>query len=253
MSDCRNIGGVLAKTDAICLLELIHSSLFCTTEQDFRKLILDAKKLISFDHAACLMGTKSRSHALTRYELINISYPDEWLYYYVTKNYHLVDPIVKENFTNYSLQYWHDTYKKFDAPRQFVMEAEDFGLRKGYSIGQRNLNATEGSLFSFAGKNIEHTPRTEIILTHIMPHLHQAFMRLMEADGRKKGAVSLTQREKEILRWVKEGKSTWDVSVILGISRDTVKFHMKNIFHKLNTTSRSHAIAVALGEKLIDF
>jgi DNA-binding CsgD family transcriptional regulator len=86
-----------------------------------------------------------------------------------------------------------------------------------------------------------------------MPHLHQAFMRLMEADGRKKGAVSLTQREKEILRWVKEGKSTWDVSVILGISRDTVKFHMKNIFHKLNTTSRSHAIAVALGEKLIDF
>ncbi|HWR73080.1 MAG TPA: LuxR C-terminal-related transcriptional regulator [Nitrospirota bacterium] len=32
-----------------------------------------------------------------------------------------------------------------------------------------------------------------------------------------------------------------------------MKFHLKNIYHKLNTTNRSHAIAVALGNKLIDF
>jgi DNA-binding CsgD family transcriptional regulator len=41
--------------------------------------------------------------------------------------------------------------------------------------------------------------------------------------------------------------------MILGISQDTVKFHMKRIFQKLNTNSRSHAIAIAIGKKLIDF
>lgn len=62
----------------------------------------------------------------------------------------------------------------------------------------------------------------------------------------------LTSREKEILAWVKEGKNNWEISAILGISQNTVKFHLKNIFQKLNTTNRSQAIAVAFRCKLID-
>jgi LuxR family transcriptional regulator, quorum-sensing system regulator CviR len=243
----------LSHQDALCLLELIHASLSCATEEGFRKLMAGVKNLVSFDYAACLMGRKSGKNAVVSYELINVSYPDEWLYHYVENNYHLIDPIVKENFTNYSLQYWQDTYKKRGTPKKFVKGAEDFNLRKGYSIGQTNLTLTEGSLFSFAGDSIEHTARTEVVLRRIIPHLHRAFNQLLNKEEKKTRPVSLTGREREILLWLKEGKSTWDVSRILGISQDTVKFHLKNIYHKLNTTNRSHAIAVALGNKLIDF
>lgn len=244
---------VLSRGDAFGLLDIIHSSIFCTTEKEFRELIQDVKKLIPFDFAACLMGNKSGEDVVARYELINISYPDEWLYYYVTKKFHLIDPIVRENFANYSLQFWQDTYRKYGPPKTFIKDAEDFNLRKGYSIGLRNLSATEGSLFSFAGNSIEHSTRTQAVLQCLAPHLHRAFSNLLSHDDKKTGPIRLTPREKEILLWVKEGKSNWDISKILFISQDTVKFHMKNIFHKLNTTNRSHAIAIALGCKLIEF
>jgi DNA-binding CsgD family transcriptional regulator len=92
-----------------------------------------------------------------------------------------------------------------------------------------------------------------VVLRRIIPHLHRAFNQLLNKEEKKTRPVSLTGRERAILLWLKEGKSTWDVSRILGISQDTVKFHLQNIYHKLNTTNRSHAIAVALGNKLIDF
>lgn len=244
---------VLSKKDAFRLLEVIYASHSCSNEKDFRQLIKDLKYIVPFDFAACLMGRKSIEKDITQYELINISYPDEWLYHYVTKKYHLVDPIVKANFTNYSLQYWQDTYKKYSVQKQFVKEAEDFKLNKGYSVGQRNRTQTEGSLFSFAGISLEHKLRTEIILKHIAPHLHEAFNNVLVKERKPGELGTVTSREKEVLLWLKEGKSSWEISVILSISQDTVNYHVQNIYRKLNACSRAHAVAIALGKMLIEF
>jgi DNA-binding NarL/FixJ family response regulator len=84
-----------------------------------------------------------------------------------------------------------------------------------------------------------------IVVNHIVPRLRS------EKQGGR--TVCLTIREKEILRWVKDGKNTWDIASILGISRDTVKFHLKKVFHKLNVSSRSQVVAMAIELKLIDF
>jgi len=93
--------------------------------------------------------------------------------------------------------------------------------------------------------------RHQLIVKHMVPQLQ-----LLAGRFRDKAmigqTISLTSREKEILMWVKEGKSTWEISSIIGVSKDTVKFHMKNIFHKLNASSRSQAISVAIANKLID-
>lgn len=56
----------------------------------------------------------------------------------------------------------------------------------------------------------------------------------------------LTDRELEVLKWAKEGKSYWETSVIMDISERTVKFHLSNIYRKLNAVNRSQAIAVAV-------
>jgi len=56
----------------------------------------------------------------------------------------------------------------------------------------------------------------------------------------------LTDRENEILRWVMEGKSTWDIAQILNITERTVKFHVDNIMKKFNAVNRAHAVAIAL-------
>mgnify|MGYP001559702632 FL=1 len=246
-----HLKNLLSKNDAICLLELIQKSFLCSKEEDLRNLISDLKILIPFDHAVCLLGKKGISDNVSSYNALNVSFPSEWFDLYVMKNFHKIDPIVKENFLSFALQYWADTYKKYNPPKDFIMAAEDFDLKKGYSYGIRNYRGTEGSLFSFAGNSIECNRRTEIILTHMIPALHQALSAIV-THRTKKHIAALSQREKEILAWVGYGKRTWDISVILGISERTVKFHIRNIMQKLDVVTRAQAVAVAIEQGLLD-
>lgn len=63
---------------------------------------------------------------------------------------------------------------------------------------------------------------------------------------------TLTKREEEVLYWVKEGKSTWDIGKLLSISEPTITFHLKNIYKKLEVANRPHAVAKAISYGLIE-
>ena len=62
----------------------------------------------------------------------------------------------------------------------------------------------------------------------------------------------LTPRETEVLEFIGEGCTTWEVSKHLGISRKTVENHKQRIFAKLDVQNQAHAIAVAVRRGLID-
>ena len=51
----------------------------------------------------------------------------------------------------------------------------------------------------------------------------------------------LTPRERDVLAWVRQGKTNEEISVILGCSHHTVNDHLKSIFRKLNVTNRTAA------------
>lgn len=52
----------------------------------------------------------------------------------------------------------------------------------------------------------------------------------------------LSQREIEIMNWVKQGKTNFEIGVILNISTFTVKNHLQRIFRKLDVTNRAQAV-----------
>jgi DNA-binding NarL/FixJ family response regulator len=53
--------------------------------------------------------------------------------------------------------------------------------------------------------------------------------------------AGVTRREAEILRLVAEGYSNADVAKMLWIAEQTVKFHLSNIYRKLNVSNRTEA------------
>ena len=55
--------------------------------------------------------------------------------------------------------------------------------------------------------------------------------------------VRLTERERDAVAWVAEGKSDWEISVILGVSETTVRFHVDNARKKLGAVNRAQAVA----------
>ncbi|HVB99452.1 MAG TPA: response regulator transcription factor [Candidatus Dormibacteraeota bacterium] len=56
----------------------------------------------------------------------------------------------------------------------------------------------------------------------------------------------LTRREVEIIRLMANGKSNKEIGDSLGISDNTVKVHVRNMFRKLGATSRTEALRIAL-------
>jgi len=52
-------------------------------------------------------------------------------------------------------------------------------------------------------------------------------------------------RELEVLHWMKSGKSSRDMAVILNITERTVNYHVGNIMQKLNVINRSQAVSEA--------
>ena len=62
----------------------------------------------------------------------------------------------------------------------------------------------------------------------------------------------LTAREREILQLLADGMSNADVAGRLFISQETVKSHVRHILTKLEADTRTHAVAIALRDAIID-
>jgi DNA-binding CsgD family transcriptional regulator len=60
-----------------------------------------------------------------------------------------------------------------------------------------------------------------------------------------KKPIFLTARETEVLHWVAVGKSCDETGSILGVTERTVKFHLQNVYRKLDVVNRAQAVTVA--------
>lgn len=62
---------------------------------------------------------------------------------------------------------------------------------------------------------------------------------------------TLSERERECLFWVAEGKTTEEVALILSVSSNTVNTYIANAIQKLSATNRAMAIAAAIRQGFI--
>lgn len=63
--------------------------------------------------------------------------------------------------------------------------------------------------------------------------------------------MNFSKREKEILRWTAEGKTSAEIAMILSISENTVNFHQKNMQKKINAPNKTQVACYAAATGLI--
>lgn len=65
----------------------------------------------------------------------------------------------------------------------------------------------------------------------------------ISAPSRAKPEVqALSQRQIQVLAWVLEGKTAWEIGRILGLSYRTVDGHLRQVYIKLGVRSRLQAV-----------
>ncbi|MBI5491921.1 MAG: autoinducer binding domain-containing protein [Deltaproteobacteria bacterium] len=232
----------LTKREIAEILDLAGSSLACKTEADVVKVTGRLKDLVEADN--CVVALGNTSHVK---KVVTIDYPAEWLDMYINGEFHRKDPVIKYNYRFFRPHLWSEALRAFpEGHCKGLMDmATEFGLRYGIAGGV-NGEGYRGSIFSFSSSRDRFRERHKEVLDSVIPHLHQALLRVCPSAewGRRVGELS--RRELEVLKWMGEGKTHWEISLKLNISHSTVKFHARNIIKKLNAVNKAHAIALAM-------
>lgn len=233
---------------------MIYRSTAVRKKEEMGNLLQGITHLVPATGIVAGLPSKDPRHAssieVERY--LNVSYSLSWLALYQERKFHLVDPIFQNHFEHFGRQVWSETYKRVStaAERKFIETSLNFDLDDGITLGERSSSGKGGSTFSFSGNEIPKYSRHRTILDLLAPHLHSAFSKVFrEAPS---AVVSLTNREKEVLIWTKEGKTNWEISQVLTISERTVVFHIQNAMRKLGARNRAQAMATALSLALIE-
>ncbi len=120
------------------------------------------------------------------------------------------------------------------------------------------------SLFILGAPNGRCTPQMQMYIELVLPHVHTSWLRVQATERELAGTngssaaprvdnvrMLITDRENQILFWVREGKSNQEIGDQLGISVLTVKNHVQKILRKLGAANRAQAVAKAMTLNLI--
>lgn len=243
----------LAQSDLVKLLLLSYKSLSCDDYNSLKSLILNLKELFCFENSVCAKGNVLDIIHNTDPEIaiFDICYPEGYMDYYIEKKFYSNDGVLFEFFANLSPVHWLSVGKGTAANYPASVHANDFNMHDGWTHGTLDAKSMDSIVFYFGGEKNMLDARTKIILEYIIPFFSEAFKRVSATPSNS--SLRLTDKEIEVLNWIKEGKSSWGISVILGVSQRTVEFHVNNIKRKLGVSSRPQAVAVGLQLGLIKF
>ena len=162
------------------------------------------------------------------------NYGDEHTHLYQTQGY-VWDPAIQLLQSTHIGTVSSEDLLDQEMPKEVINLKFDAGIKECLTVGVRGVL---GRCTYFAFSNFDHRllHKFRTMMQILGPHLHLAYMRATSwADHGQTSAskLALTDREEEIMRWVAEGKTNWEISVILHVSLNTIKFHLKNVYQKL--------------------
>lgn len=179
-------------------------------------------------------------------EILADGWSPEWHRRYVAEEYFLHDPCVAQCRHSPEPFRWGELpAARLVARAKLVMdEAAEFAMKEGICVPIHVPLAGPG-VVTVASDRMEVPPSAMPFIETLCVHTFRSLSALgTPGDGDE--PTPLTARERELLEWSAQGKSTDDIACILGVTRNTVESHQRNIRGKLDAINVAHAIVKAL-------
>jgi LuxR family quorum sensing-dependent transcriptional regulator len=217
--------------------------------------LIDCKK--HFGYEKFMAGHLPRSTRQTLRDCKTVAdWPVGWERRYQAQGYIHRDPVVRHLRRVVDPFTWQEAYDRFDAPETRIVstEARHFRLREGFCVPFRQTDGDDACI-SFGSERLQ-LSEDETAALHLVAIYALSMLRTLarrDAGAPPTGSPQrlLTAREVECLKWSAAGKSAWDISVILSISKRTVDQHLSNAAAKLQVMSRTQCVAEAIRRGII--
>lgn len=239
----------LGKQDLIALLELGETALNLEQPAELVLLLTRLADHLPVEQLASAAFSQGADGSPQLLAIHNLSYPDEWAAAFRHQRYPSRCPMLAQSGTLQVMSWSYEQSRHLPALRQMVDDAGQFGVQAGLCGILKPQRNRIGVLCSLSGREVMSHVRHQSFLRHFMPHFQLAQSRVLAQHpippGADRRGVELTKREQDVLRWLKAGKTNWEISRILELSESTVKFHVGNLVSKLGAHNRAHAVALA--------
>lgn len=177
----------------------------------------------------------------------------EFLKVYRERGYDAVDPIRPLGTKREDPFFWSEVPALVNltaAQKDYLAFLKQFGVREGISIP---VYGAKGSVAVVAAgtmtQDLRIGPEDLLDLQLVCAFVHKRYLQLYGASDQELPA--LTKREREVLGWIAQGKSTGVIAGILGISEHTVDTLTRRTFQKLGVNDRISAVLKAVGAGLV--
>lgn len=183
------------------------------------------------------------------------TYSDEWRERWVAQNYQRVDPVILGCFQRFHPVDWKRLDWSSKAARQFMFEAQEYGVgNQGFSIPIRGPNG-QFALFSVShscddttwAKFTEENSRDLILIAHFFNRKALEF----EPDRQPESSRALSPREVDAMTLLAMGYSRAQTAETLSISEHTLRVYIESARFKLGALNTTHAVARAMSRGLI--
>lgn len=246
---------ILSKEDLYSTLTFTLNCAKTINEQDMQKILDGMREQCSFEYAVLSLVDVDTTNTEVK-NLTNHSYPEEWVECYMSNSFYQLDPVIMHAKKHKMPFMWRDIVPEDQKSNGLVFEAaSDYGLQDGMSCAYGGVSRSNlKTLVSISGskRRIQEVyERMYIVVSLILPLLHDVNITTFFKYKTNLDRVNLTNRERDVIAWTADGKSVEEIGKILSISQDTVKYHIKNLYEKLNAVNKYHAVSNALRLGLI--
>nr|WP_312822132.1 LuxR family transcriptional regulator AbaR [Acinetobacter oleivorans] len=230
--------------------DLLSASLMVKNEYQLFEVVKSTASKLGFDY--CAYGMQSPLSIAEPKTIMLNNYPEAWQKRYVKQQYVRVDPTVQHCMLSLQPLVWSSQSANTQSQKDFWEEARSYGLNVGWAQSSRDFIGTRGMLTLARSTDQLSEKEQKAQYTNMFwlsQTVHSSIAKIVNETEFSQFNLYLTNREKEVLRWTAEGKTSAEIAQILGVTERTVNFHLGNSMQKLNVNNKISAAirAVMLG------
>lgn len=214
-----------------------------------------ALETLDFRHYACWSHVDPLRPP--RRSVVLHSYPSAWVHLYSEQKLFQIDPVVRRAETTVSPFFWDDAFRTglMRPERDVLTQASKFGVDHGFTIPLHSPSSR--AAYAASCSVVPGSPAVELpsyFVVQVMAYyVYDAASREVDANDVEPRLIELSNRERQCLELVAQGKSDWVVGKLLSISERTVHNHIERAKRRLGVTTRVQAIVHALATRQISF
>lgn len=179
-------------------------------------------------------------------------WPEGWREHYRTHDYFAADPVSHWSAKEVRPFTWRSARKNSGQSAEALeieRAATAFRLVDGLTFPMHDAENWKAVVSLGTDKVVDLADREIAVL-----YMAATYFQMRASELRRiarPGEVVLSEREREVIKWLAAGKTLWEVGMILGVSEATVRSHAGSVRRKLGATNNVQAVAKAIFKRQI--